>query len=396
MVFLHPFSGSLGTTVRVKELAISLSNFGVEVYIITPYERDSIVTKNVHVKSLGNVLQKLGLSLPLYRLSRLAYYNKLFVRNFLCNERLLTKVSEVSAKAIAHILERFEIDTIQAEEPNLTIMPCLKAAKDVGIPVVADLHNIASEELVGAGVIKKGDREFRNLQSIMAKMLSQVDLSVVVSEEMKNYVLSTYDIQGNIVVVPPGGRPRVRFLQQKGPPFSVVYGGLVTYREHVDLFVKSMRYISQQCPNARYFVTRKGENLKNIRELAVQIGVEPDFFWYPDENEFYKFLASCHVGVAPSSGDLARKMGTPVKIFDYMSVGLPVVANVVGAWTDMIKDERIGILTDDDPRSFAAGILEFLKNPELLMEYGQRGLKLVKTRFNWDNSAKILFNHYIK
>jgi len=392
MLFLHPFSESLGSTVRVKELAIGLSKLGVEAYIITPYEEDQTIKAKVYVKSMSKMLQKFRLSLPLYKISKYVYYNRFFIRHILCNERLFSKVYEASAQIIAQILEKFDIDVIQAEQ-DVAIMPCLKATKNLGIPVIADLHNLLSEELVSAGVIQRNGREFNDLQTLTKKMLSQVDLSVVVSEEMQHYVASNHNVQ-DIVVVPPGGRPRIQNLEKKVPPFKVVYSGLVSYREHVDLFVRSMKHISKEFPNTDYFITKKGESLKNVERLSARLTVRPNYFWYPWHDEFYKFLASCHVGVVPSLEDPARKMGTPVKLFDYLSVGLPVVANAIGAWTNIIKDEKIGILTDDDPKSFASGILELLSTPALLRECGERGLTLIRTKFNWDNSAKILLSCY--
>jgi glycosyltransferase involved in cell wall biosynthesis len=392
MLFLHPFSGSLGSTVRVKELAISLSKLDVEVYIITPYEKDHMINERVHVKSISKMLQKLGVSLPLYKLSRHVFYNRFFIRHVLGNEKLFSRISEASAQLITQILEKFEIDIIQAEQ-DIAIMPCLRATKDLDIPVVADIHNLLSEELASAGLIRRNDKEFENFQALTKKMLSQVDLSVVVSEEMQRYIASNYNIRAT-VVVPPGGRPRVQSLETKVPPFKVVYSGLVSYREHVDLFVRSMKHISKEFSNAHYFITRKGDSLKDIKRLATRLNATPNYFWYARTDEFYKFLASCHVGVVPSLEDPARKMGTPVKLFDYLSVGLPVVANAIGAWTDIIEDEKIGILTENDPKSFASGILKLLSAPTLLGEYGERGLALIRTKFNWDNSAEILLRCY--
>jgi len=392
MLFLHPFSGSLGSTVRVKELAISLSKLGVEAYIVTPYEKDHKIKAKVYVKSISKMLQRFRLSLPLYNLSRYVYYNGFFIRHILCNEKLFSVISEASAQLFAQILEKFDIDVVQAEQ-DVAVMPCLKATKNLGIPVIADLHNLLSEELVSAGVIQRNGREFTDLQTLMKNMLSHVDLSVVVSEDMQNYVASNYNIR-EIAVVPPGGRPRIQNLVGKVPPFKVVYSGLVSYREHVDLFVRSMKHISKEFPNTNYFITGKGENLKDIKRLATQLNARPNYFWYPRHEDFYEFLASCHVGVVPSLEDPARKMGTPVKLFDYLSVGLPVVANAIGGWTNIIKDEKIGILTDDDPKIFASGILKLLGTSSLLRECGERGLALVRTKFNWDNSAKILLNCY--
>jgi glycosyltransferase involved in cell wall biosynthesis len=67
-------------------------------------------------------------------------------------------------------------------------------------------------------------------------------------------------------------------------------------------------------------------------------------------------------------------MAYPQKLYDYLSVGLPIVANEIGAWTKIIKENRVGIVTDNNPKAFAHGILEFLQNPELIHECGQRGI----------------------
>jgi len=89
-------------------------------------------------------------------------------------------------------------------------------------------------------------------------------------------------------------------------------------------------------------------------------------------------------------------MGTPVKLFDYMSVGLPVVANDIGGWASLISEEKIGLTTGDDPRSFAEAIIELIMNREYAEECGRRGRRLVETKYNWDNSARIISDVYNK
>ena len=60
----------------------------------------------------------------------------------------------------------------------------------------------------------------------------------------KNYSLN----ECRILIVPPGGRPRITNLINQTPPFKVVYSGLVVQRAYVDLFVKSMPYVLKKYP----------------------------------------------------------------------------------------------------------------------------------------------------
>ena len=87
-------------------------------------------------------------------------------------------------------------------------------------------------------------------------------------------------------------------------------------------------------------------------------------------------------------------MGTPVKLFEYLSVGLPVVANETGGWTKTIEEERLGILTKDDPKSFSEGIIQLLDNQALSQEFSRNGSRLIQTKMNWDLSAKLLLQEY--
>jgi len=75
---------------------------------------------------------------------------------------------------------------------------------------------------------------------------------------------------------------------------------------------------------------------------------------------------------------------------------LPVVTNNVGTWSNIVREEKVGIVTEDSPTDFASGVLELVQNRDLAEEYGLRALELVISKFNWDNSASVLFNEYTK
>ncbi len=61
-----------------------------------------------------------------------------------------------------------------------------------------------------------------------------------------------------------------------------------------------------------------------------------------EEDDLFTFLSSCTIGVITSNSDLARQMGTPIKLFDYMSVGLPFVLKDIGGGCTMVRDKQVG------------------------------------------------------
>ena len=107
------------------------------------------------------------------------------------------------------------------------------------------------------------------------------------------------------------------------------------------------------------------------------------------------FLSSCHIGVLPSSDDIARRMGTPAKLFNYMSVGLPIVASKIGDWANIIEDEKIGLLVQkNDPVDFAKAITCLLDNECLRENMSNNAFNAILQKYNWKKSAEKLMNIY--
>jgi len=229
----------------------------------------------------------------------------------------------------------------------------------------------------------------------MSQIVSSVDLTVSLSDAMREYVLSTYDAEpSRTVVVPPGGRVLLDEYVERPEPWKVVYAGIVSYRKHVDLFVRSIRYVKDMRSDVEFYITRKGDLLASIQDLAQNLKVNPNYFWFTNFEETLRFLASCHIGVHPSTNDTSARLSMPSKFFDYLSVGLPVVANDVGGWTDIVKSNNLGRITSDDPKDFAGCITELLEDPEEIAKCGRRGIEIVKNKYNWDISAAILVENY--
>lgn len=379
------------------ELATSLSKMDVEVYIFSPFEISRSISERIHVRHVSTFTSKLGLSNAAYSLFRSTFNNVFFSRNFALKESVLNMSINSLAKDLYHAVKNIRLDVIQGEQ-EIASLASLRISKRLRIPVIADLHNIWAEEIVESEIINRTDQQFKTLQKLENEIVNTADIVAVVSEEMRQYVKDKYGAYGSrIVIVPNGGRLRMQKAKYHDNPSKVVYTGMLAYREHVDLYIRSMPKVAEMHPSTRFYLAGKGEDEKKIRRLAKNLGVKPKFAWFHpinEKEEFMNFLSTCHVGALPSTSDIARRMGYPIKLFDYLSVGLPVVANDIGAWTRIIGKRKVGILTEDSPQSFAEGILELLKNPELLYACSRRGIDLIKAEFNWDLSAKILREKY--
>ncbi|MGI4896866.1 MAG: polysaccharide pyruvyl transferase family protein, partial [Janthinobacterium lividum] len=92
------------------------------------------------------------------------------------------------------------------------------------------------------------------------------------------------------------------------------------------------------------------------------------------------YLAQARVALAP----LRAGGGTRLKILEALAAGRPVVATSVGA--DGLEDlVGSGVLIADEPREFAARVVELLADPARAEELGRAGATAVAERYSWDH-----------
>jgi len=322
------------------------------------------------------------------KLSRLAPYDK-----------YLSSFSEKLSKSIESSI-KIKPDLLQGEQETAALAS-LKVGKKLKIPTIVDIHNIWPEELASAGYLKRDSDTFKNLMKIEKFIVQNADGIICVNDFMKEYVINNLDSDPQkIVVVPPGGEVLFDESKEKEENYNkkqkwIIYAGLVNPNAHVDLFVKSISNVFSKHQNTKFIISEKGNDISKIKSLCKSLPIKPEFYWYQSRDKARELLKKCHVAVLPSSNDIGRKLGTPLKLLEYMSFGIPIVANDIGSWSKIIDSEKIGILTDDDPQEFAKGICTLIEDENLYKNIRIKMIRLMKEKFNWKtNVEKILLPFY--
>jgi glycosyltransferase involved in cell wall biosynthesis len=85
----------------------------------------------------------------------------------------------------------------------------------------------------------------------------------------------------------------------------------------------------------------------------------------------------------------------PVKMFEYMAAGIPVIASDFPAWRDIIDDAGCGLCVDPlDPSAIAAAIDYLVTRPEEARHMGLRGQRAAQEKYNWNIESHKLLNFY--
>jgi glycosyltransferase involved in cell wall biosynthesis len=170
---------------------------------------------------------------------------------------------------------------------------------------------------------------------------------------------------------------------------TIVYCGHLYPWKGVYTLAESSRYLKEDC---RVVIT--GGTQKHQNELAEFVQEnkfkQVTLTGYVKPSEVPKHLFAADVVVLPHSArDLqTRCHSSPLKMFEYMASGRPVVASNIPSVSEILTDQKEAVLVKpDNPKALANGIREVLDNSELSRTISGNAQVKVQN-FSWINRAR--------
>jgi len=90
-----------------------------------------------------------------------------------------------------------------------------------------------------------------------------------------------------------------------------------------------------------------------------------------------------------SIGDRSTTGLYPLKVFESLGCGVPVIVSDFPGQADLVRSARCGLVVEpDDPRALAQAVAHLYEQPQLRSDMGKRGRELVVSRHQWDMRAE--------
>ena len=386
LVASQPLSQSMGTSPSIMGFASALADLGKEVHILAPGQKTQLVRDNLVLHGYDGF----GVSL-LYRESRKLYNSHFLARKTVLRPRVIRNVVGRLGVAISKWLRNLRLDIVEGEQ-EIACWATLDPSKKIGLPCVSHLHNLWYQECLEKGVLRTRDPELRFLEEMAWGVVEDSDAIITPTEFMKEFLISRSGRSSTeIVYIPRGTTTRLGTEIPARTHHRLVFAGTLAMTQGVQLLFEAIRI---SAPNHEYFVCGKGEDEGKIRSLAQRLGLNVRFCWFDNKNDYFEFLSTCSVGVIPWPRTPSRQLGFPMKLLDYMSVGLPVICSQIGSWTSLVESYNIGVLCPPEPHQWASSINALLSDPDKTAAMGTRALLLSRGEFSWARCAERILETY--
>jgi glycosyltransferase involved in cell wall biosynthesis len=285
------------------------------------------------------------------------------------------------------LLERY--DVIHSHEEGSLIGIVLSAL--FGIPHLYDMHSSLPQQLTNFAFSRS--KLLRGAFAWMERLvIRRSKVVIVICQHLEDTVreiersVPTVLIEnapgsGDMPVAGSGARIRSELGLAAQTPL-VLYTGTFEAYQGLDLLFAAARHVVARRPDAKFVLAGgRAEQIEAARAGARRMGIEGAvvFAGQRPAEEIPAFLEAADALVSPRSSGT----NTPLKIYQYLRSGRPIVATRLLTHTQVL-DDSVSVLTPATPEGFADGILSVIDDPARGRAIGESARHLAETKYSYE------------
>ncbi|MGK0454376.1 MAG: glycosyltransferase involved in cell wall biosynthesis [Paraglaciecola sp.] len=376
---------------RVENEAVSLVKAGHEVFLFCLKYADEKTSEIIN----GIKVKRYTSSQLEYKLSALAYTFPLYT--FLMQKKINQFIIETNIEAL-HI---HDIRIAAA---------VFDTNKKYKLPVVLDLHDNMPEvmklyphlqKFPGKYIIspkkwKEKEEEFilkadrvisvspEFIETLQIRLPSEKEKFVLVPNTIRKSFYEDYKVDTTIT-------------ERYKNKFVVLYLGDTHTRRGLQTAISGVEKLKHKIPNLKLVIVGKNTTDTILKQQVKDLRISDfvDFEGWQNVSLFQSYILSSAICISPLHRNLQHDVAYANKIFQYMSLGKPLLVSDAIAQKRLVERTKSGLVHQEKSvDDFTNQVLKLFKDASLRTELGENGKKFVINEFSWEQTSKKLLHLY--
>lgn len=170
---------------------------------------------------------------------------------------------------------------------------------------------------------------------------------------------------------------------------------IVLYAGHLFAW-KGVDILAHAAPMIDGLVVFVGGTESDITRMKMRYGMIPNilFIGHRPHSEIPLWLRAADVLILPNRGeeDISRLYTSPLKMFEYMASGTPIVASDLPSIREVLSEKSAILVTPDDPQALARAIQRVVTEPQLASRISECAGELIRN-YAWEHRAEKIIRH---
>ena len=166
----------------------------------------------------------------------------------------------------------------------------------------------------------------------------------------------------------------------------MVYAGSVVDWAGLDLVIETFALLKKKIPWIKLRIVGDGEDKGKLERLVDNLSLQDTVFFTGrlPYGQMAELLCKCCVGLSMFKPTKVAAFASPLKLFDYMAAGIPIIATNIGDIGRIVRESESGLAISWDADEFVTAAENLLTKQVLWLGYHKRGLRYVQN-YGWDN-----------
>lgn len=191
-------------------------------------------------------------------------------------------------------------------------------------------------------------------------------------------------------------RRRAEASNNNKESFNIVFHGTIDHMLGIDLAIEAVSRLINEIPGIEFYILGTGRDLNDFYYLSRKLGIEDRIHFsrknYPLEN-LPALLKDMDLGIIPNRKNVATDLMLPVKLLEYVTIGIPVVAARLRAIEHYFSDDMICYFEPDNVDSIVSAILTIYKDNSKARQQVINAKNFIE-RFGWEKHQMNLIRLY--